>query len=182
MIRLKTNRLIIRDPKWLDFLAWHRLMSDAQTMYYLDDLLTSSEEASHQNLSEAINEITNPDRMKYFLAIELQGNGEFVGTIGYTVIDNTPLGKIVHAGYFILPEYHGKGYTTEALKELLRFAFEDNDVYRFQTGCFAENHSSEKVMQKCGLICESYMKECVWHDGRLKDRVSYRLLKHEWQI
>lgn len=181
MVRLRTKCLIIRDPSDTDFTGWHLLMSDANTMYYLDDIMTHSEEESRKNLNEAITDSTNTDRTKYFFAIELADSGEFVGIIGYTVMQNTQVGKIVHAGYFILPEYHGKGYTTEALQELLRFAFEDNDVYRFQTGCFAENRPSERVMQKCGLIRESYRKECAWHDGRLKDRVSYRLLKSEWQ-
>lgn len=181
MIRLETERLIIRDPAWSDLPDWHRLMSDTKTMYYLDDIVTHSEEESRGNLSMAIDDIENPDRTKYFFAIEFKNSGNFVGTIGYTVLDNTFLGKIVHAGYFILPEHHGQGYTTEALRELLRFAFEDNNVYRFQTGCFAENRPSERVMQKCGLIRESYAKEFAWHDGQLKDRVSYRMLKHEWE-
>ena len=180
MIRLETERLIIRDPEWSDFPSWHKLMSDAKTMYFLDDLRTYSEEDSRQNLSIAISEIFKSNRKKYFFAIEKRDSGEFIGSIGYTVLDDTPLGEIVGAGYFILPEYHGNGYTPEALRELLRFAFEENGVYRLETGCFVENHPSERVMQKSGLIREGYLKECAWHDGRLKDRVSYRLLKPEW--
>lgn len=181
MIHLQTNRLIIRDPQKTDFADWHRLMSDAKTMYYLDDIMTHSKEESRLNLDEAISDISNKNRGKYFFAIEIAETGKFVGTIGYTVLHDTPIGKIVHAGYFILPEYNNNGYTTEALNELLRFAFEDNNVYRFQTGCFAENKPSERVMQKCSLIREGYAKECEWHDGCLKDRVSYRLLKNEWE-
>ena len=181
MIYLETERLIIRDPAWPDLPGWHKLMSDPKTMYFVDDIMTRSEEESRQNLSEAISDIANPNRTKYFLAMQMKNNGDFIGTIGYTVINDTPVGKLVGAGYFILPEYHNKGYTTEALRELLRFAFEDNNVYRFETGCMVENRASEKVMQKCGLIRESYKKDCVWHDGRFKDRVSYRLLRQEWQ-
>lgn len=180
MISLKTERLIIRDPQKTDFSDWHRLMSDAKTMYYLDDIMTHSEEESHQNLEDAILDASSFSREKYFFAIELAETGKFVGTIGYTFLHDTTIGKIVHAGYFILPEYHNNGYTTEALNELIRFAFENNNVYRFQTGCFAENKPSERVMQKCSLIREGYTKECEWHDNRLKNRVSYRLLRSEW--
>lgn len=180
MILLKTKRLLIRDSKITDFDYFHLLISDAKNMYYINDIQTHSETESRYNLNQAIEDITNPNRTKYFFAIETADSNEYVGQIGYTVMENTPVGKVVHAGYFILPEHQGKGYTTEALQELLRFAFEENNVYRFQTGCFADNHPSERVMQKCGLVQESYMKECTWHDGTLKDRVSYRLLKHEW--
>jgi inorganic pyrophosphatase len=69
---------------------------------------------------------------------------------------------------------------TEAVRELLRFAFEDNGVYRVSTGCMTENRASERVMQKCGMIREAERKDFIWHDGRMKDRVEYRLLKNEW--
>lgn len=42
---------------------------------------------------------------------------EQVGSVGYTVMNDTPVGKIVGAGYFIYPKFWGKGYTTEAKRE-----------------------------------------------------------------
>jgi ribosomal-protein-alanine N-acetyltransferase len=182
MIRLTTERLIIRDPLSSDIDGWHRLLSDSGTMYYLPDIITRSLDESRQNLEAAVADVQNPDRTKYFLAIEDKTAGAFIGTVGYTVTANTPVGKLVGAGYFILPEYHGQGYMTEAFKDVIRFAFEDNAVYRISTGCLSENRASERVMQKCGLIKEAEYKSYVWHDGRMKDRVEYRLLKDEWRL
>ena len=181
MIRLITERLIIRDPLPTDIDAWHKLLSDAETMYYLQDILTNSFDESQQNLAVAVAESQNENRTKYFFAIEIKETGTFIGTVGYTVTQTTPVGKMVGAGYFILPEYHGKGYMTEAFKEVIRFAFEDNDVYRINTGCLVENCASERVMQKCGLIKEAEYKAYTWHDGQMKDRVEYRLLRDEWR-
>jgi len=180
MLRLTTKRLIIRDPLSSDIDSWHRLLSDAKTMYYLPDIMTRSLKESRRNLEDAVADTQNPDRTKYFLAVEDKKTGTFIGTIGYTVTQATPVGKLAHIGYFILPEYHGRGYVTEALREVIRFAFEDGGVYRVETGCISENRASERVMQKCGLIKEAERKVCVWHDGRLKDRVEYRLLRDEW--
>ena len=180
MIQLVTERLILRDPKLEDFNAWHRLMSDPKTMYYLDDLRTHSPEESLNNLNIAIEEASRLDRTKYFLAVELRETGAFLGSIGYTVEETTPQGSIVHAGYFFFPEYHGQGYATEALQEVIRFAFEENNVYYLKTGCIVENKASERVMQKCGLLKEAEHKACTLHDGRMKDRVFYGLLKEDW--
>jgi len=36
-------------------------------------------------------------------------------------------------------------------------------------------------MQKNGFIKEGEFKECVFHDGKLKNRVQYRLMKNEWK-
>ena len=48
---------------------------------------------------------------------------------------------------------------TEAFRELLRFAFEENGVCRVTTGCDRENKGSENVMIKCGMIKEADMKK-----------------------
>jgi ribosomal-protein-alanine N-acetyltransferase len=98
------------------------------------------------------------------------------------VTKTTPIGKFVGAGYFILPEYHGQGFMTEALGEVIRFAFTEDGVFRISTGCLIENRASERVMQKCGFIKEAVYKSYTWHDGRIKDRVEYRLLKEEWLL
>ena len=181
MIRLKTARLIIRDPLASDIGGWHRLLSDSETMYYLQDIMTSSQEESYKNLAVAISEAQNPDRKKYFFTIEHDQTGVFIGTVGYTVTQKTPHGKFAGLGYFILSEYHGQGYMTEAVKEVIRFAFEDDGVYRISTGCLTENYASEGVMQKCGFIKEAELKSFTWHDGAIKDRVEYRLLGDEWK-
>ena len=181
MIQLITERLIVRDPLLTDIDGWHRLLSDSETMYYLQDILTHSLEESEQNLNIAIGESQNQNREKYFFTVESKETGLFIGSVGYTVIQVTPIGKIIEAGYFILPEYHGKGYVSEAFMEVLRFAFENNDVYRINTGCLSENQASERVMQKCGLIKEAEFKSYTWHDGIMKDRIEYCLLRDEWQ-
>jgi len=180
MIQLKTERLIIRDPLPTDIDDWHRLLSDPKTMYYLPDIMTRTLDESRKNLDVAIDESHNPSRTKYFFAM-VANTSAFIGTVGYTVTQTTPLGKFAGVGYFILPEYHGRGYMTEALGEVIRFAFEDDGVYRISTGCILENRASERVMQKCGLIKEAEHKSFIWHDGRMKDRVEYRLLKDEWK-
>ena len=36
-------------------------------------------------------------------------------------------------------------------------------------------------MIKCGLTKEADMKQKVWMDGRMRDRVEYRMLKEEWK-
>jgi len=182
MIHLKTKRLIIRDPLPTDIDDWHSLLSDPMTMYYLPDIMTHSLDESRRNLDIALNEARNPNRTKYFFAIEKKETSVFIGTVGYTVTKTTPLGKFAGVGYFILPEFHGKGYMTEALTEVIRFAFKDNDIYRISTGCITENRASERVMQKCAMVKEAEYKSYTWHDGRMKDRVEYRLLKDEWMI
>ena len=181
MIELFTDRLIIRDLVIRDLENHHKLLSDKNIMYYLQDILTKNIEESKVNLNNTINDQNSKERKYYFFVIENKDTKEFIGEIGYTVKNNTPYGKLVDMGYFIQKNHWNKGYTTEALKRVIEFAFEENNVYRIYTGCLKENIYSEKVMLKCGFIKEAEFKEYVFHDDKLKDRVAYRMLKNEWK-
>lgn len=182
MVEIRTRRLLIRDPELSDLASWHRLMSDAKVMYYLPELMTHSLDESRANLERAIAQAQDPDRTRFFFAMEHAQTGAFIGSIGYTVEQSLPVGKLVGAGYFILPQYQGQGLTTEALCALIRFGFEQGNVFRMSTGCLAQNRGSERVMQKSGMIKEAELRQYAWHDGEMKDRVCYRLLRDEWNV
>ena len=179
MIRLSTPRLLIRDHREDDLDAYHELLSNPTVMFRHSETSQTLEQ-SKKRLWKSIEQINLPQREQYFLCIEEGVTSEFVGEIGYVITKFTPLGKLAGIGYFINDTYWGKGYTTEALCEVIRFAFEENNVYRFEAGCLKENVASERVLQKCGFVKEAELKEYQWHDGKLKDRVLYRLLRSEW--
>jgi [ribosomal protein S5]-alanine N-acetyltransferase len=181
MIMLTTERLIIRDHVLSDLESHHLLMSNKTNMRYLQDIKTRSLEDSEQNLMLAINEIDNPARKFYFFRIENKAK-QHVGEIGYTVLETTPVGKIVEVGYFLHSGFWGNGYATEALKAVMRYAFMENDVFRIITGCCKDNIGSEKVMLKCGMTKEGEHKQSQWQEGKMRDRVSYRMLKDEWLV
>lgn len=181
MIALKTERLLISDHTPNDLLPLHKLLCDPVAMYYLPDIHTHTIEESAQNLNTAIEESLSPERTKYFFKIEWNQTQQYIGEIGFTVTLDTPMGRVVNLGYFILPEFWGLGIVTEAAREVIRFAFEDAGVIKIETGCLKENKGSEKVMLNLRMVKEADYKMHVWHDNQLKDRVEYRLLKDEWK-
>lgn len=180
MVCLATSRLIIRDHRQTDLDAYHELLSNPEVMFRHIGVSQDLEQ-SRERLNQAIEQIGRKQRELYYFCMEDRFTGDFVGEIGYGVVKFSPLGKLAGIGYFINTEYWGKGYTTEALNEVLRFAFEENDVYRFEAGCLKENIASERVLQKCGFTKEGELKEYQWHDGKFKDRVLYRLIRSEWR-
>ncbi len=179
-IHLLTPRLVLRDHHWGDLPTHHALLSDARAMYYLPDIRTGTVEESEQNLRVAMGEIGKAERTYVFLRVEESVTGDHVGEIGYTVGSRCPLGAFVDVGYFLRPHHWGKGYAAEALRGVLRYAFDEGGVLRVACGCVAENRASERVMQKAGLLWEYERKQAVWHEDRLLDRVGYRLLRQEW--
>ena len=101
MIYLQTDRLILRDYTADDFGAYYRLKTDERTMYYMQDIKCNSIEQAKEEFSDVLSDMAKEDRKYCFLHMELKETHEQVGSIGYTVVDRTPVGKIVHMGYFI---------------------------------------------------------------------------------
>ena len=148
MIHLTTERLLIRDHVPEDLVTHHALFSDSKVMRYLPELMTHDLEQSQKNLQQAIDQIGLAERRFCFFRIEDRLTNEHIGEIGYTVTKCTPMGKCVNMGYFIRDCFWGLGYTSEALREVMKFAFQEDNVYRISTGCLKENAASERVMQK----------------------------------
>lgn len=73
--------------------------------------------------------------------------GKLIGFLNDVEIDN----GTIEIGYVIHPNYKNHGYATEALAasidELFRIGYS-----RVQTGYFAENIASKRVMEKCGMV------------------------------
>ena len=177
MVRLETDRLILRDQIETDLHDLHRLWSDTETMYYLEDLITRSIEESAKQLNTGI---ANADG--HYFSICEKTTGHIMGCIGYTLIGTTPLGKIAHMGYMLLPEYHGIGYMTEAVKKVLEFAFTKDDCIRISTGCIKSHEASLRVMEKSGFRKEAENIKAQYHDGTMKDRVEYAIHKDEYLV
>ncbi|WP_102029542.1 GNAT family N-acetyltransferase [Salirhabdus sp. Marseille-P4669] len=57
----------------------------------------------------------------------------------------------VEIGYGIMPTYQGKGYATEAVAALIKWAFSHNNIHKIKAECLIVNHSSIRVLQKLGF-------------------------------
>lgn len=182
MVLLTTKRLTISDHSPEDLEPMHKLLLNPEAMYFLDDIKTETIEDTQRNLATAIEEISNPNRTKYFFKIVKSETGNYVGEIGFTIRLKTPMGSVAEMGYFILPEYWGQGIVTEAAREVIKYAFEELDLIKMEIGCIKDNKGSEAIMIKLGMIKEAEFKKKVWHENNFKDRVEYRLLKEEWEL
>jgi ribosomal-protein-alanine N-acetyltransferase len=180
MIRIETERLIIRDNIMDDLEGHHKLMSDPNLMTYIQDIQTHSLEESKKNLAHSVKESKSLNRTCYFFAIEEKEGHNYVGAIGFTVLERTETNGNAELGYFILKDYWSKGYTTEACKAVIDYAFNSVNLHKISTGCNAENVSSEKIMIKLGMTKEAHLKQHVLHNGQWKDRVEYGLFREDY--
>ena len=180
MIKIKTERLLIRDHIEEDLVAMHELLSNEKTMFYLPGIMKRRIEDSEESLQVSISEAKSINRSKYFFAILDRKTNGYIGEIGFTKKQESASGNVMDLGYFIKEEYWGKGIVTEASKAVINYAFNNLNTIKIVAGCVVDNKGSERVMQKLGMIKEAEFKNHVLLDNRFYDRVEYRFLKEEW--
>ena len=141
---IETERLILRPMNGNDADAAFTWLGNPVVNKYLEDPLYTS--------VEEIRTLLTADSSNNAFGIELKETEELIGSCGIGPEDtDTEWGF----GYSFRPEFWNKGYATETLKALIKFAY-DLGIRDF-CGSFAiENLASGKVMEKCGLHFDHY--------------------------
>ena len=105
-------------------------------------------------------------------AVVLKETMEPVGSIGLMI------GEI---GYWIGEPYWGQGLIPEAVKELMRFGFEDCQLKTLWCGYFDGNEKSKRVQEKCGFhYLRSEVREWPLIQQTLTEHILY-ITKAEWK-
>jgi len=86
----------------------------------------------------------------------------------------------VNLGYYVYPEYRGRGYATEALRLFARYLFAiRRDMNRARLDIHPDNAASIRVAEHCGFTLEGRSREGWFHRGSWQDTLIYGLLRSE---
>ena len=88
--------------------------------------------------------------------------------------------RIAEVWYKIQPIYWRQGYTTEALKELLRYSFPTLNLHRIEAGCAVRNIASIKVLEKVGMVREGRKRSILPIRGEWVDACFYSILETDY--
>lgn len=78
-------------------------------------------------------------------------------------------------------EYWGKGHGTDALRVLLRYAFDELNLYRISLSVLEGNGRAMRSYEKCGFKLEGRERQAWAYDGRRWDEIYMGLLRGEWE-
>lgn len=78
-------------------------------------------------------------------------------------------------------EYWGKGYGTDAMRVLLRFAFEELNLHRVSLTVFEYNPRAIRSYEKAGFTVEGRVREFVHRGGQRWDMICMGILRREWE-
>ena len=77
-------------------------------------------------------------------------------------------------------EYRGKGYGTAAMSILLKYAFLERRLNKFNVWCVEGNVAAITMMKKLGCIQEGVMRQIIYSGGRYLDGIPFGLTKDEF--
>lgn len=77
--------------------------------------------------------------------------------------------------------YRGKGYGTDALRLILRYAFTELNLFRVGLDVIANNTRALRAYEQAGFQREGAMRCAVLRNGQRHDLVLMGILRDEWQ-
>jgi RimJ/RimL family protein N-acetyltransferase len=77
------------------------------------------------------------------------------------------------------PEDRGRGYASDAVRVILRFAFEHLDLARVEARTAAYNLAAQRLLEACGFRREGIRRQAVFRGGQRWDEITYGLLATE---
>lgn len=175
MIFFETPRMIARrfDPRDLE--AFVQMRADPQVSRY-QAWDTCTEEDGRQRLAEIATR--NPGEPGWFqFALEDRTSRAFIGDCGLRILEtDNRLGQI---GYTIASPHRNRGYATEAVIALTRYAFDNLPLHRITASVDPRNIGSLRVLEKAGYAKEAHFRQSEWFKGEWADDVVFARLRAE---
>ncbi len=169
---LETERLLLRRVDSNDITEIFALRSNPETMKYIPRPLVKTDEDALEHIAMIDSKINSNEGINW--AITLKDNPKLIGVIGHYRIK--PENYRAELGYMLLPEYHGKGIVSEAVKEAIKYGFQVMKLHSLEAIIDPDNDASAKVLEKNGFVKEAHLKEYEFFEGRFLDTVIYSIL------
>ena len=118
-------------------------------------------------------------RNEFYFAIRAREDDRLLGKASVQWIDWANSNAFLRLGIGAA-EDRGKGYGTQALRMLLRFAFAELNLFRVSAMVPEYNTAALALLQKFGFVEEVRRRQSLERDNRRWDLLIFGLLSEEW--
>jgi RimJ/RimL family protein N-acetyltransferase len=80
-----------------------------------------------------------------------------------------------------MPERHGHGYGTKALKTLIHFGFTELNLNMIWGETVGDN-MAQIIFTTCGFEKTGYRPDLYWKDGAFRDSLIFCLRRAKWKL
>jgi RimJ/RimL family protein N-acetyltransferase len=125
---------------------------------------------------DQLEELQNSDDPTALCAMQV--DDEVVGWVGTHLPDVRA--RVAHVGYYVLPEYQGQGYASEAARLLVAYVFNELNAHSVRAEVQADNPASERVLEKLGFQQEGRKRAAYYKEGEYKDLTIWSVFEDEF--
>ena len=155
------------------FVRW---FNDPEVRYWLS--MSDAPEFTLESEEEWYDEMrADPTRVIWCIESE---DGQPIGNLGLHGIDETQ-GRATFGISIGEKAYWGRGYGTEALREVLRYAFQEMGLRRVVLEADEDNARAIRCYEKCGFVREGLLRGHRLRGGEPVNGVVMAVLGEEWE-
>ncbi|SEE48739.1 GNAT family N-acetyltransferase [Jiangella alba] len=171
-LNLSGSQVILREfaPDDLDTIAG--VVGDDRVTTFLSFDSRSRGQASTM-LTHMLSSAKADPRAEYYLAIQPQAGPLPVGFI-----------RLAHSGvraakigYAVAADHWGRGYATDAVGTVIRFAWDVLDLHRITAAIGPQNAASIAVVKRVGMEYEGRLRDHVFTNGAWRDSLLYSIIR-----
>jgi len=177
ILKITTNRLIIRHLGLADLLDFHVYRSNPElTKYQGFDVMTleQAEAFIKENATRYFGKAG--EWVQY--GIENSMTGKLIGDCAIKLDEYDT--RIAETGITISHFEQKKGYAKEALTGIMTFLFDTKRIHRMVEIVDTENIASINLLKNIGFRKEGHFVENIFFKGKWGSEFQYAMLKREW--
>ncbi|RPJ18725.1 MAG: N-acetyltransferase [Chloroflexi bacterium] len=125
-------------------------------------------------------EVEEMSPASYFFSIRTLAEDKLIGELGLDVVNWSGRDAFVGLGIGET-EYWGKGYGTDVMNVLLRFAFTEINLRRVTLSVFEYNPRAIRSYEKAGFRHEGRKRRALNREGQRWDELYMGILREEWE-
>lgn len=114
------------------------------------------------------------------LSVVRKSDSKLLGMVNLVEID-WKNGSAIH-GIRLIPgkEYRHQGFGTDAVRTLMRYAFDELRLHRLETTILEYNTISQALYKKCGWTMEGVKRRAVYRQGKYFDLQMWSIILAEY--
>jgi RimJ/RimL family protein N-acetyltransferase len=179
VLRGKLVRLSAFDPEEMSkaFARWN-MNSEYQRLLNATPYKMQSAKSHLKWMEEEVGEISPAS---YFFSIRALAEDNLLGELNLDVVNWSGRDAFVGLGIGE-PEYWSRGYGTDAMNVLLRFAFTEINLRRVSLTVFEYNPRAIRSYEKAGFRHEGHLRDLLHREGRRWNELYMGILREEWML
>ena len=172
---LETERLILRKIRVEDAEDIFEYEGDPECTQYVWFNTSTDVEQTRRTIAGIIKSLDEGNG--FYFAVALKGTGKVIGTADLFRVDT--VNRKLIAGWMMTKEFWGNGYMSEAMREVIRFTFQELGLHRIEAEIETENIQSQKLAERIGMMREATLIENENSKGRFVSNHLYAIINHE---